>query len=274
MIRLQLCAVALAFLASFALAQPATQPVKPTLWLVGDSTVRNGSRDGRGWGEVISSRFDLDRIAVENRALGGRSSRTFRTEGRWDEVLKAARPGDFVLIQFGHNDSTAPDDPQRPRGTLRGVGEETREIVHPTTKHLETVRTYGWYLRQYVREARAKGVTPVVCSYVPRAPRRGETATPELSGYGAWAKQVADEEGVAFADLFGRIAREYQRREAEQPHAVKETLFVEGDRDYTHTNAAGAEVNADAVVAEVRGLNGDAGKLAAYLKEGSSEPRP
>jgi lysophospholipase L1-like esterase len=83
---------------------------------------------------------------VANRAIRGRSSRTFITEGRWDQVLKDANSGDFVLIQFGHNDGIAPDDPQRPRGTLPGTGEETRQITHPQTHQPEVVHTYGWYL--------------------------------------------------------------------------------------------------------------------------------
>src|SRR5215470_12451810 len=75
----------------------------PTLFLIGDSTVRNGAGDGAnkqwGWGEPIVAFFDPAKIAVLNRARGGRSSRTFLTEGLWEQVLSAMKPGDFVLIQ-------------------------------------------------------------------------------------------------------------------------------------------------------------------------------
>src|SRR6476469_8851802 len=131
---------------------------KPTLFIVGDSTVKNGTRGQMGWGDPISGFFDTSRIRIENRARGGRSSRTFQTEGLWDRVLADAKPGDFVLIQMGHNDGGPLDDPARARGSIRGIGEETREIDNPITKKKETVHTYGWYLRKYIADARAKGM--------------------------------------------------------------------------------------------------------------------
>ena len=124
--------------------RPATNPTLPTLFIVGDSTVRTPTKGQLGWGDPIAEMFDRSRINVINRARGGRSSRTFQTEGLWDQVLAEMKAGDFVLIQFGHNDGIAPDDPKRPRGTLRGAGEETREIVHPQTKQKEIVHTFGW----------------------------------------------------------------------------------------------------------------------------------
>jgi len=104
-----LTCLALALLSVIASAQGAGASAKPpTLFLIGDSTVRNGAGDGAnkqwGWGEPIVAYFDPAKIAVLNRARGGRSSRTFLTEGLWEQVLSAMKPGDFVLIQFGHND--------------------------------------------------------------------------------------------------------------------------------------------------------------------------
>ena len=78
------------------------------LFTVGDSTVRNQDKDENGqwgWGSVIAELFDLNRISVENCAKAGRSARTYLEEGRWDKVYNALQPGDFVLIQFGHNDA-------------------------------------------------------------------------------------------------------------------------------------------------------------------------
>ena len=80
------------------------------LFTVGDSTVRNQDKDENGqwgWGSVIAELFDLNRISVENCAKAGRSARTYLEEGRWDKVYNALQPGDFVLIQFGHNDAGA-----------------------------------------------------------------------------------------------------------------------------------------------------------------------
>src|SRR4051812_16349277 len=140
--------------------KPSTRPLdKPALFLIGDSTVKNGTKGQKGWGEVIGQYIDPAKAAVVNAAIGGRSSRTFLTEGRWDQVMAQLRPGDVVLIQFGHNDGGDPQlDPNQRgtgRGSLRGTGAETREVTDPTTGKKETVHTYGWYLRQYVRGARS-----------------------------------------------------------------------------------------------------------------------
>ena len=236
---------------------------KPTLFIIGDSTVKIGGRDNpqRGWGEELWRHFDHERIDIENHAIGGRSSRTFRTEGRWQAVLDAAKPGDFVLMQFGHNDPIAPDDPDRPRGTIRGLDDQTVDIIHPHTGEPETVHTFGWYMRQYVREARNKGMTPIVLSYIPRAPRPGETANPELSSYGWYAREIAEQEDAAFIDLYGRIARAYLQMPDGEPKAE---YFTEGG-DYTHTNHEGAKMNARLVAEGIADLDDDAAQLADYL---------
>jgi hypothetical protein len=147
-------------------------PDLPTLFLIGDSTVRNGRGDGSngqwGWGEPLVEYFDPAKINVVNRAVGGLSSRTYLTQGHWDRVLAMLKPGDFVMMQFGHNGSGPVDDPARARGTLRGTGEETREIDNPITKRHEVVHSYGWYLRKFIADAKARGATPIVCSPIPR----------------------------------------------------------------------------------------------------------
>ena len=83
-------------------------PALPSLILVGDSTVRNGHGKGSdglwGWGAPIADLFDSDKINVVNRAIGGLSSHTYISQGHWDSTLELIKPGDFVLIQFGHND--------------------------------------------------------------------------------------------------------------------------------------------------------------------------
>ena len=82
---------------------------------------------------------------MKNRALGGTSSRTFQTKGLWEAVLKDLQKGDFVLMQFGHNDNGPMNDTLRARGTIKGVGEETEEIDNLITKQHEVVHSYGWY---------------------------------------------------------------------------------------------------------------------------------
>jgi len=240
------------------LPEPAN-PALPTVFLIGDSTVRNGRGDGSngqwGWGEPIVDRFDTSKINVVNRAVGGLSSRTYLTQGHWDRVLAMLKRGDFVIMQFGHNDSGPLDDAARARGTIKGTGEETREIDNPITKQHEVVHSYGWYLRKFIADAKARGAVPIVCSPIPR--KIWKDGKIGRDPYGKWAADVAAAEGVAFVDLNEIIAVRY---EALGPEKV-EALF--GD-EHTHTSRAGAELNADCVIAGLRALSPD--PLADYLK--------
>lgn len=247
------------FLVTSALA---AQDAKPTLFIVGDSTVRTPTRGQQGWGDPVIKLFDAEKIKVENHAIGGRSSRTFQTEGRWDRILAAAKPGDFVLVQMGHNDGIAPDDPQRPRGTLRGIGEETREIIHPQTKQPEVVHTYGWYLRKYVNDAKAKGMIPILVSPIPHCPIRPvEEGQRENNRYVQWTEEVAKAEKVPFIDLNLITMTHYATL---TPAEIKEKYFTPGT-DNTHTSPAGAERNAQSVLEGIRNLPDS--PLAKYLTQ-------
>ncbi len=234
--------VALAFSAS-----ADTPTNKPTLFIIGDSTVKNGTKGQQGWGEVISPLFDTNKITVANHAIGGRSSRTFITEGRWDKVLEQLKPGDFVLMQFGHNDGGKPDDPQRPRGTLPGTGEQTLNITNPANKRLELVHTYGWYMRKYVTDAKAKGATPLVCSLVPRNIWRDGKVTRAANNHAKWAREIAESEHVPFVDLNELIAAHYESLGEEK---VMSLFFG----DHTHTAPEGATLNASIVVEGLKQL--------------------
>lgn len=230
-----------------------------TLYLIGDSTVRNGNGTGGngqwGWGDLLQPYFDAARLTVQNKALGGRSSRTFLTEGHWETVLTALQPGDFVMMQFGHNDGGPLDDASRARGSLQGIGEETREIENPILKRHETVHSYGWYLRKYIAETRAKQAYPLVCSPVPRKIwREGKIARGDR--YAGWAREVAEAAKVPFVDLAETIARQYDKL---GPVRV-DPLFAD---EHTHTTRAGAELNALCVVEALRALPEK--PLSAYL---------
>ncbi len=112
----------------------------PAVFIIGDSTVANRTPKLMGWGDSIGELFDPARIHVENRARGGRSSRTFLAEGLWQKVVDDIRPGDFVLIQFGHNDGGSLTE-GRARASLKGNGEEAQEVSKDGTP--EAVHTYG-----------------------------------------------------------------------------------------------------------------------------------
>jgi rhamnogalacturonan acetylesterase len=261
-------------------------PNLPSLILIGDSTVRNGHGIGSdglwGWGAPIADLFDPDKINVVNRAIGGLSSHSYISAGHWDSTLELVKPGDFVLIQFGHNDGglnlpgatpipdngvqpgatpTTPAPGARPRGpnvggSLPGIGEETLDVENPRTHATETVHTFGWYLRKYVADTRAKGATPILCSLVPRKIWVDNKIVRNTSTYRGWTQQVAAAQHVDFVDLNEIIARRYDvlGEEAVNP------LF--GD-PHTHTTMAGAVLNAECVVSGLRALPKD--PLAKYL---------
>ncbi|HVV04640.1 MAG TPA: rhamnogalacturonan acetylesterase [Puia sp.] len=233
---------------------------KPVFYIIGDSTVKNGKGKGDGglwgWGNYLDTYFDTSRISVRNHALGGRSSRTFITEGHWDVVLSTLKAGDYVIMQFGHNDGGPLDDTARARGTIKGTGEETKDIYNPIMKKYETVHTYGWYLRKYVADIKARGATAIICSPIPRNRWVDGKCVRASGDYGKWAREVAEATGAYFIDLNKLIADEYDKL---GPDRVKE--FFPGD--HTHTNAAGAKLNAEAVVKGIRGLGKN--ELTQYL---------
>jgi len=235
-----------------------TNPSLPTLFFIGDSTVRNGHDDGQGkgaegqwgWGNPIAAYFDQTKINVVNRAVGGLSSRTYLTSGHWERTLALIKAGDFVVMQFGHNDDGPVNDTKRARGTINGIGDETEEIDNLITKQHEVVHTYGWYLRKFVADARAKGATPIICSPIPR---KGWDAQGKINRakatYAGWAAEVASREKVPFIDLNEMIARKYD----ELGHDAVMKLFPTVTPDeHTHTNLAGAELNARTVIAGLK----------------------
>jgi len=205
-------------------------PALPTVFIVGDSTARNGT--DLGWGDHIAIFFDTMRINVANRARAGRSSRTYINEGLWARTLEEVKPGDYVLIQMGHNDGGDLGG-AKPRGTLKGIGDETQQvpqIAGPLAGTTETVHTFGWYLRKMIDEARAKGATPILLDTTVRNIWTNGHIEHDM-GYNNYIHQVADQEHIAF--------------------------------DHTHTSPEGAALNAKAIVTAMRNANSP---LVAYLR--------
>jgi rhamnogalacturonan acetylesterase len=236
------------------------QKEKPVFYIIGDSTVKNGDGTGKssqwGWGSFIAGYFDTNKLSVRNAAIGGRSSRTFLTEGRWDRIMADLKKGDYVIMQFGHNDGGPLDDTARARGSIRGIGEDSREIYNPITKKQEVVYSYGWYMRKYIQDAKQKGAIPIVCSPIPRNEWKDGKVIRSSDSYGKWAEEVARQEGVAFIDLNNLIAAQYEKLGAD---SVKTFFPI----DHTHTNETGARINAATVVQSLRSIN--PGKLNQYL---------
>jgi lysophospholipase L1-like esterase len=245
-------------------------PNLPSLFLIGDSTVRNGFDDGQnkgpagqwGWGHTIPALFDLTKINVVNRAVGGLSSRTYLTGGHWERTLALIKAGDFVVMQFGTNDSGKINDNFRARASLPGVGDDQQEIDNLLTKKHETVHSYGWYLRKFIADTRAKGATPIVCSLVPRKQWDAAGKIRRQPDYAAWTREVAEQEKVGFINLNEIAAAKYDAL----GHDRVMTLFPQATPDeHTHTNLAGAQVLAECVVAGLKLLDPD--PLAPYFSE-------
>jgi len=192
---------------------------KPAFYIIGDSTVRNGDGTGKGnlwgWGDFVAAYFDTTKISIRNHAIGGRSSRTFITEGRWDKILATLKKGDYVIMQFGHNDGGALDDTARARGSIKGIGNESKEIYNPIMKKQEVVYSYGYYMRKYIRDAKSRGVIAIVCSPIPRNDWKDGKVTRSKESYAGWAGQIAKEEGAFFIDLNDLVATTYEQMGAE-----------------------------------------------------------
>lgn len=154
-----------------------------TVFMIGDSTMANKSLDAgnqeRGWGHVLGGFFS-ENIRVENHAVNGRSSKSFIDEGRWQEVLDRIRPGDYVLIQFGHNDEKADEK-----------------------RHTDPGTTFDANLRKFVTETRSKGGIPVLFNSIVRR-NFGENANAIAADDVRSEKSTAVEEGDKLVDTHGK----------------------------------------------------------------------
>jgi lysophospholipase L1-like esterase len=221
---------------------PVGNPKLPTVFVVGDSTAQNGK--DLGWGDHFAHYFDTTKINIVNRARAGRSSRTYIREGAWDRVLAEMKMGDYVLIQMGHNDGSGnvTADPKS-RGSLKGVGEETQELVMPDGTH-ETVHTYGWYLRKYIADTRAKGATPILLTLTTRNIWTDGKIERDM-GFRGEIFAVGAAEHVPVADM-----SEIEANKLEAMGQEKTAAYF--PIDHTHTSADGAEMNASCIAAALR----------------------
>jgi lysophospholipase L1-like esterase len=221
---------------------------RPSIFIAGNSTAARGAGERQqGWGVPFAAYFDTAKVRVVNAARGGRSSRTFITEGLWDRLIADVRPGDVVLIEFGHNDAGPVDDTLRARGSLPGLGDDSVAIDNRVTKRREVVRSFGWYVRRMIADTKARGATPIVLSLSVRDVWRDGRVERGPGRYGEWSAELAREAGVPFVDLSNLVADRFQAMGEKAVHA----LYVQ---DHTHFTAAGADLHARAVVSALRAL--------------------
>jgi len=234
--------------ASTRASAPALNPSRPSVFIAGNSTAARGAGERQqGWGVPFAAYFDSTKVNVVNRARGGRSSRTFITEGLWDQLVADLKPGDVVLIEFGHNDGGAINDTLRARGSLPGLGDDSVAIDNLITKRHEVVHSFGWYMRKMIADTKAKGATPIVLSLSVRNLWTDRQIERGSGRYGRWSAQLAREAGVRFIDLTNLVADELQRMGPERTQA----MYVQ---DYVHFNAEGADLHARTVVAALKAL--------------------
>lgn len=232
---------------------------KPVLFTIGDSTVKNEDRDDDsmwGWGSVIDELFDTTRITVENHAMAGRSARTFLDEGRWDKVYDALQPGDYVIMQFGHNDG-GDINTGKARGELHGSGDESKVFRMAAKGRNQVVYTYGWYIRKFIMDALEKGAIPVVLSHTPRNKWHDGLVESNASSFGLWAREAADRAGAFFIDLNAISGAKFQELgpDGSAPYFKN---------DHTHSSLKGARLNAESIA---EGLRSTDCSLKNFLKQ-------
>ena len=240
---------------------------KPMVFITGDSTVKNKDKDADGmwgWGSQAGIIFDPAKITWENVAMAGRSTRSYIREGRWEKVYNALQPGDFVLIQFGHND-ICPINDQKERGVIPGTADTCHVYKMEKDGRYELVYSFGWYLKKMIDDTREKGATPILLSLTPRNEWPGGKCERRNDSYGKWYREVVEQTGVAFVDVHN-ISADFLDKKFASKDAVKskEKASKYFNHDHTHTSLLGAQMNARSVA---RGLRDIHSPLADYLKK-------
>lgn len=223
---------------------------RPVLFTVGDSTVKNEDKDKNGmwgWGSVIADEFNPNKISVENCAKAGRSARTFLDEGRWEKVYRALQPGDFVLIQFGHNDA-GEINTGKARAELPGSGEESKVFLMEKTGKYQVIYPFGWYLRKFIMDVQEKGATPIVLSHTPRNKWKEGKIERNTDSFGKWTREAAETTGAYFIDLNKISADKLEKK------GMKETADYY-NRDHTHTSLKGAKMNAESIAEGLKSMD-------------------
>ena len=226
---------------------------KPTIYGIGDSTMANKVKPDenpeRGWGQMLPLFFN-DNITIDNRAVNGRSTRSFIAEKRWDAIYKILKPGDYVFIQFGHNDAKEKD-------SLR--------YTNPHT-------AYRHNLIRFVKESREKGATPIIFSSIARRNFNENGVLISTHGdYTLEARLVAQEYNVTFIDLeyyTELLEQSYGPEKSKQLHlhykAGEIPYYKEDKADDTHLNIKGATEIAKIAIEELEKTKID---LVKYLRK-------
>ena len=223
---------------------------KPVIYMAGDSTMANkplAENPERGWGQLLPE-FFTDRVVIENHAMNGRSTRSFIYEGRWDSLVSKVRKGDYVVIQFGHND----ESPQK-------------------TDRYCTPAEYRYNLTRFVNDVRSKGGKPILCTSVQRRKFDDNGVFQDTHGdYPGYVRELASKMNVPLIDMQKKSEKVIVDAGAEGSKAI--FLFIKpgeyaslpnGREDNTHFSEYGARLMARLFC---EGLAESNNELVKYLK--------
>jgi lysophospholipase L1-like esterase len=213
----------------------------PTIFMAGDSTMANKPltppQPERGWGQILPLYFK-EEVVIKNLAVNGRSSKSFREEGRWQLMLDQIRSGDYVIIQFGHNDEKK-EDPKR---------------------YTEAFGSFKQNLERYIREVREKQANPVLATPVVRRSFTNNNELRDTHGdYPVAVRQVAAEQKVPLLDLQKHTAELVLKLGPELSKKLymwiepgEYSTIPDGRKDDTHFNGYGASRVCDLAVDEMK----------------------
>jgi DNA sulfur modification protein DndE len=223
---------------------------KPVIYMAGDSTMANKPTEDnpeRGWGQLLPEFFN-NKVTIENHAVNGRSTRSFIYEGRWDSLTKKLKKGDFVIIQFGHND----ESPQK------------------TDRYCTPVE-YRYNLTRFVKDVRSKGANPILCTSVQRRKFDENGIFQDTHGdYPGYVRELALQLDVPLIDM----QKKSEKVIVEQGMEGSKKIFLhispgeykslpEGKEDNTHFSEYGARMMAGLFCEGLKEINNN---LAKYLK--------
>jgi len=250
---------------------------KPVVFFTGDSTVKNADKDDDGmwgWASQAFTVFDESKITLVNAARAGRSTRSFIREGLWEKVYNSLQPGDFVTIQFGHND-ICPITDAKARGVIPGT-KDTLHVYKLDNGTYEVVYSFGWYLKKMIDDCREKGATPILVSLTPRNEWPDGKIERRDGSYGQWYREVVEDTGVEFVDLHNisadfldkkfavkKLPSDKEQAKAKMTELKEKAGAKYFKKDHTHTSKLGAQMNAQSFA---KGLKANKSELAKFLK--------
>jgi lysophospholipase L1-like esterase len=189
------------------------------VYLAGDSIVQTynaSSAPQAGWGQFIGNYFE-ENVEFVNRAIGGRSSKSFVVEGRLDKILEELKEGDYLFIQLGHNDSTV---------------EKPERYTEPTTE-------YKKYLKVYIDGAREKKATPVLFTPIPRLIYKEGVFESDFHEYCKSMKELAETEKVQLIDAMTRTVEFFNATGYDEVYTY--FMVSVNNTDYCHFTEKGAD---------------------------------